>query len=94
MNGLSPLFEVIDHQVDEVAMWVAGHPSGWPLYGKLWAWCVEHGCLPIPDDPTDRELFTVLHRAVAARIVAQSLADAGWTFEQLTLTGTNRQVAA
>ena len=78
----------LDEQIDDIAAWVERHPEPWPLYGKLWAWTEAHSCPPNPEDLTDRELFTVLHRAVAARIVARSLADAGWTFEQLTLTDT------
>ncbi len=90
-SSASGLFAALDtdQRIDDIAVWVCDHPEPWPLYGRLWAWTEAHACPPAPENPEDRELFTVLHRAVAARIVARSLADAGWTFEQLSLTEQN-----
>ena len=95
-SSASGLFWVLDSdtEIDDIARWVTEHPEPWPLYGRLWAWTEAHACQPSPENPTHRELFTVLHRAVAARIVARSLADAGWTFEQLSLTDSPMETAA
>ncbi|MEM7272738.1 MAG: hypothetical protein AAF547_06640 [Actinomycetota bacterium] len=85
------LFELTDTQLDTAAHWVTTNHTGWPLYGRLWAWLVATGRPLDPEDAGDRAAFRWLREAVACRIVTTALEDAGWTFDQLALDGIGTQ---